>query len=269
MQGPSAKLVDYENCFDPFWGRFRSRTRAVPGNHDYLAAGAKGYYDYWGSTGRCFAAGLLAWQAGGWRIYALNSELLGDGRLPRGLADVHVAPRPGAGRASGDLPLAYFHHGRWSRGMHGPNSSMSAIYDLLYRAGAELVLSGHDHTYQRFPPLDPSGQRDPDGIVQIISGTGGASHYGFTGKGPAPTVKNNTTFGVVALDLSDSSWSLRFVPEAGKSFRDFVRTASAAGRTGRCDPVARDAIPPAGSGRCGPLGARVLHDGQRRPGGPQ
>ncbi len=125
--------------------------------------------------------------------------------------------------SSGTCQLAYFHHGRWSRGIHGPNSSMSAIYDLLYRAGAELVLSGHDHTYQRFPALDPSGQRDPDGIVQIISGTGGASHYGFTGKGPAPTVKNNTTFGVVALDLSDSSWCIVLRARGRQELPRFVR----------------------------------------------
>jgi hypothetical protein len=219
VQGPSAKLVDYRNCYDPHWGRFRSRTRPVPGNHDYLASGANGYFDYWGSIAGARGQGYYAWQAGAWRIYALNSNCGKTSGCGPG-SPMYTWLRNQLASSSSTCQLAYFHHGRWSQGQHGPNSSMSAIYQLLYRAGAELVLSGHDHTYQRFPALDPSGQRDSDGIVQIIAGTGGASHYGFTGKGPAPVVKNNTAFGVVALDLSDSSWSLRFVPEPDKSFRD-------------------------------------------------
>ena len=220
VQGPSAKLVDYKNCFDPFWGRFRSRTRPVPGNHDYLAAGAKGYFDYWGSIGGARGQGYYAWQAGGWRVYALNSNCsaasgCGEGSpmytLAAGPAGQQLR-RPASSRTSttaggrGACTDPTRRCRRSTTSSTGPAPSWSCRDTTTPTSGS--------------PPLDPNGQRDPDGIVQVIAGTGGASHYGFTGKGPAPTVKNNTTFGVVALDLSDSSWSLRFVPEAGKSFRD-------------------------------------------------
>ena len=79
---------------------------------------------------------------------------------------------------------------------------MGPLFSLLYQNRVELLLSGHDHTYQRFAALNPSGSRDSRGVVQMVVGTGGASHYGFRNSSPAPVVRNNTSYGVLALELT-------------------------------------------------------------------
>src|SRR5262245_46940183 len=47
---PTGAPDQYRDCYDPRWGRVKSRTRPSPGNHDYLTSNAKGYFDYFGEA---------------------------------------------------------------------------------------------------------------------------------------------------------------------------------------------------------------------------
>ena len=99
---------------------------------------------------------------------------------------------------------------------------MQAIWQALYDAGAELVISGHDHDYERFAPQDPRGVADPArGIRQFVVGTGGRSLYAFPGP-PLPNseARDDKTFGVLKLTLHPTGYEWEFVPTAGATFTD-------------------------------------------------
>jgi acid phosphatase type 7 len=91
---------------------------------------------------------------------------------------------------------------------------------VLYDAGADVVLAGHD-TYERFAPQRPDATPDPArGIRAFVVGSGGKTHYGFTTPAANSEVRNGTTFGVLKLTLHPTSYDWQFVPEAGQSFTD-------------------------------------------------
>ena len=119
--------------------------------------------------------------------------------------------------------LAYWHHPRFSSGTkHGSFSAAQPIWQALYDAGADVVVSGHEHNYERFAPQDATGTADPTrGIREFVVGTGGASHYDDEGT-PKPNseVFNGTTRGVLKMTLGPTSYSWEFVPVAGQVFHD-------------------------------------------------
>jgi hypothetical protein len=217
---PSGSAQQFRSCYDPTWGRQRSRTRPAPGNHDYLTAGAAAYFDYFGARAGDPTRGYYAYDLGTWRIYALNSNCWQIGGCG--------SASPEARWLRGDLAthpracvLAYWHHPLFSSGPHGDDGFVRPLYWALYDAGAEIVLSGHDHLYERFAPQAPSGTLDDArGIVEFVVGTGGASHYGVVSVQPNSVVRNSTAFGVLELTLGDGWYSFRFVPVAGRSFSD-------------------------------------------------
>lgn len=210
---------EFEECYAPTWGRHRDRTRPAPGNHEYNTAGAAGYFDYFGVRAGDAGKGYYAYDLGAWRVYSLNSNcafVACDGssaQLAWLRADLAANPR--------ECTLAYWHAPRYSSGRHGNDSSTDALWDALFEAGAELVLAGHDHTYERFAPMNAEGDADPErGLVSFVVGTGGRSLYEFHDIQPASEVRDATTWGVLELTLSPGSWTSRFVPVAGSSFTD-------------------------------------------------
>jgi hypothetical protein len=117
--------------------------------------------------------------------------------------------------------LAYWHHPRFSSGGHGNDNATGPLFADLYNAGADLVLVGHDHDYERFAPQTPAGKPDPAfGVREFVVGTGGRSHYSFHQIKPNSQVRNDDTFGVLELTLHPASYAWRFIPEAGKTFAD-------------------------------------------------
>ena len=121
--------------------------------------------------------------------------------------------------------LAYFHHPLFSSGEHGNQAKMRPAWDVLYAKGAEVVLNGHDHHYERFAPQRPDGTLDTGrGIREFVVGSGGGSHYGIVGIKPNSQVRNATTYGVLKLTLHPSGYDWKFVPVAGKTFTDFCTT---------------------------------------------
>jgi hypothetical protein len=217
---PDGTRSQFEDCYGPTWGRFIDRTRPAPGNHEYHTANAAGYFAYFGARAGDPDEGWYAYDLGAWRIYALNSNCGEIGGCDARSKQVAWLRADLAANAR-QCVLAYWHHPRYSSARHGSQPQTDGLWDALYDAGAEVVLGGHDHVYERFGPTSDEGHQDPArGIVEFVVGTGGYSHYEFVNVLPTSRVRNNTAFGVLALTLASGSWTARFVPIAGRSFTD-------------------------------------------------
>jgi hypothetical protein len=117
--------------------------------------------------------------------------------------------------------IAYCHKPRWSSGSHyGSNSKYQTLWKTLYDAGAEIVISGHEHSYERFKEMNASGTAASPGLREFVAGTGGASHYSFGTTLSTSQIRNSSTYGVLKLTLNSTSYSWKFVPVAGKTFTD-------------------------------------------------
>jgi hypothetical protein len=216
----SGSAAEFADCYDPAWGGFKSRTRPVPGNHDYGTAGAAGYLGYFGSLAGPVGQTWYAYDAGTWRIYALDSNCALVGGCGTGSpqetwlkADLTANPR--------QCVLAIWHHPRFSSGAHGDDPITATLWNDLYNAGADLIVNGHDHDYERFAPQDPTGAKDTArGIREFVVGTGGASLRAFTTIRANSEVRNAATFGVLKLTLHSNGYDWGFVPIAGQTFTD-------------------------------------------------
>jgi hypothetical protein len=117
-----------------------------------------------------------------------------------------------------------WHHPLFSSGEHGNDAVTRDLWRALYDAGAELVLNGHDHDYERFAPQTPGARADPErGLVELVVGTGGRSHYQFFTIRAHSLVRDNKTFGVLRLDLAEGGWTFEFLPVRGGGFTDSGR----------------------------------------------
>lgn len=219
---PDGSDENFSKCYDPTWGRFKDRTRPAPGNHEYHSDGASGYVRYFGAAAGDPKKGYYSYDLAGWHILALNSECAEvggcDAASPQGQwlrQDLAQHPKT--------CTLAYFHKPLFSSGgAHGNDPQMRPLWDALYHGGADIVLNGHDHDYERFAPQNPEGQLDRDhGIREFIVGSGGKnSHRRMGAPKPNSEVRNDDAFGVLKLTLHSRSYDWEFVPEAGKSFAD-------------------------------------------------
>jgi hypothetical protein len=235
--------LDYLGCYHPTWGRHRSRTRPATGNHEYLTPGALGYFLYFGRRAAP-PLGYYSYELGSWHVVVLNSTPQvylcwppESDELPPGFPPKPQPPLPdpSAGRAcAGDVAqqawlaadlaghrgtactVVYFHHPRFSSGLHGNHFQMQKIWDILYANGVDVVVSGHDHLYERFGPQDPDGNpNDVNGIRQFTVGTGGAEFYSVSAVQRNSEVIINTAHGVLALALDAGRYAWSFVTTDG------------------------------------------------------
>lgn len=219
---PDGTASNFSNFYAPTWGRHRARTRPSPGNHDYHTSGASGYFDYFcnATAGCVFPSGnkdlYYSFNIGNWHLISLNSEIS------------HTASSPQVAWLKQDLAantkpctLAYWHKPRFSSSSnHGSYSGAAPLWDALYAAGADIVLGGHDHLYERFAPQNPSGKADPAGIREFVVGTGGAGLYSFGTPIANSEVRYNGGHGILKLTLHDTSYDWEFISVAGKTFTD-------------------------------------------------
>jgi acid phosphatase type 7 len=212
---------EFANCYGSSWGRYKARTRPSVGNHEYQTPKASGYYGYFGSAAGDPDKGYYSYDLGEWHIISLNSMC---GKVGGCDANSPMVTWLKEDLASNPTPctLAYFHHPLFSSGSeHGNDPRMRPSWDALYEAGAEVVLNGHDHDYERFGPQTPAGKADSKrGIREFVVGTGGNSLYAFLPPKPNSQVRNVHTYGVLKLTLHPGSYEWKFVPVAGKTFTD-------------------------------------------------
>ena len=213
----NGSAADFANCYAPSWGRHKARTRPAPGNHEYFTFGATGYYGYFGSAAGDPSKGYYSYELAGWHIIALNSNLRVDPGSPQ-----EQWLRQDLANSDVQCTLAYWHHPRFSSGVdHGDDPMMEPLWQALYDYGVDVVVSGHDHIYERFAPQTPTGVLDlANGIREFIVGTGGGSSDGIGSPRPNSEVRSGAVWGVLKLSLFADRYEWKFVPVAGKTFTD-------------------------------------------------
>jgi hypothetical protein len=238
IQYNSASIENINAVYAPTWGRVKSISHPVLGNHE---GSWQGYFDYFNGPGVADGPagprdkGWYSFDIGSWHLIALNSNCsdvactVGSEQEQWLRADLAAHPN--------DCTLAYWHHPRYSSGHDGSNTFMQPLWEALADANAEIVLSGHSHDYERFVPLDRNGVPDPlGGIRQFVVGTGGAFFTGIGSTIAGSEVAQNDTFGVLKLTLHPTSYDWEFVPAAGGTFTDSGSTA--------CHPITPPPPPP-------------------------
>ena len=206
---------NFKDCYESTWGRHKARTRPSPGNHDYATNNGAPYYQYFGEKAGTDKRGFYSYDLGAWHIVSLNSNVDADARSEqvRWLRD-DLKAHPSV------CTLAYWHIPVFSSGDHGNNPKMEDVWKALYEFGADIVLNGHDHDYERFAPQDPKGKPDATkGIREFVVGTGGGGVYKFGKVRPNSEVHDNTAYGVLKLTLAPISYEWEFLPAVGR-FRD-------------------------------------------------
>ena len=205
--------AEFRDCYS--WRRFRARTRAALGNHEYNTPGAAPARAYF----RLPPRGYYSYELGAWHVVVLNSNCrpaggCGPGSPQQRWLEADLAASEAA------CTLAYWHHPRFSSGLHGSDPTMATLWLTLARGGADVVLAGHDHHYERFAPHD--------GIRSFVVGTGGRSIYPVLRRLRSPrSVSLALRYGILRLTLRTSSYGWRFVGLPGSAVGD---TGS-----GRCD----------------------------------
>jgi acid phosphatase type 7 len=224
---PEGSADAFARCYDPSWGRFKDRTFPTPGNHEYEpppGSGSNAYFHYFGSRAGPSGKGYYSYRLGTWKIIVLNANCLEIG-CSRGSEQELWLRRQLRADAS-RCTLAYWHQPRFSGAYRRPDGATLQFWLDLYAAGVDVILNGHAHSYERYAPQTFSGRADSRfGIREFVVGTGGSSLLPFRTRPPNTEAQNNTTWGVLRLDLGRGSYRWRFLPVAGSTFGDSGRTA--------------------------------------------
>lgn len=206
----------FATCYDETWGRHKARTRPVPGNHDWYTSRLAGYFDYFGDAARGPDGDpWYSFDIGSWHVVMLDSECDktggcdADSSQGRWLAaDLAVS--------EAQCTVAIWHKPRFSSGEHGNDRSVAPFWTSLYAAGADIVINGHDHDYERFAPQDPDGNEDRDrGIREFVVGTGGTPLRQFGDVAANSELRAAVTHGVFKLTLREGAYDWEFIPVSG------------------------------------------------------
>jgi hypothetical protein len=215
---PTGSAGDFAQCFGSTWGDtaklIMRSIRPAAGNHEHLSNGASPYYEYFGSRAGPSGRGYYSYDVGPWHAVVLNSEIVVNARFSdaerkaqedwlRGDLKAHPAR----------CTVAYWHHPRFSSGSHGTDARLESLWRILYDGGADVVLNGHDHDFERFLPQTPQGTVDSArGITEFVVGTGGGALRDFRAE-PAPhsAFRLKGHYGVVKLTLHAGGWTSAFL----------------------------------------------------------
>lgn len=213
-QYPDGSFSDFEDSYDLSWGRLKGKTYPVIGNHEYGDLGF-GYFAYFGAVAGEMTKGYYSFDLGSWHLISLNSNCWAiggcDENSPQGQwlqSDLETHPTT--------CTLAFWHHPRFDSGKYGSNTEVTGFWNLLTEAGAEIVLNGHDHLYERFAPQLGDGTASENGLRQFTVGTGGRVLYRLEGETPNQEFANDRNFGVLFLTLLESSYTWEFKTISGE-----------------------------------------------------
>ena len=208
---PSGTMEEFKQCFEPSFGKFKSRMRAAPGNHDYVASvSAQSYFEYFGERSGPSRLGYYSFKSGEWTVMMLNSN------VPIGRTSAQYAfVRETMQRTPTRCTMAVLHHPFDSSGVNGPTPALRDVWELMYTLGADLVIAGHDHLYERYVPVNPSQRRDDaKGIRQFTVGTGGAPLYSRMRNAPNSELLISN-FGILRLKLDPALYEWTFMDMNG------------------------------------------------------
>jgi hypothetical protein len=227
IQYEDGSLSEFQTFYDPTWGRVKSKTSPVVGNHEYLTSKAAGYFTYFGAAAGDPDKGYYSYNLGDWHIIALNSNcsqvpVCGKNNLQEVWLQNDLQANPGV------CTLAYMHHPLWTSSSYNA-PSVQPLVQILYDHGVELLLVGHAHNYERFAPQDATGNLDwAYGVREFVVGTGGRNFTSFGTILPNSEVRSKT-FGVIKLTLESTQYTWQFVPIAGSTWSDGPVTESCHG----------------------------------------
>lgn len=227
---PNGTVDEFNNCYGPTWGTFKTRTRPTIGNHDFgngSTPGATPYFNYFGPSAGNPALGYYSYDLSSngvtWHIVSLNSECENPGGywLAGGCAANSTQEqwlRQDLLSASTNNIIALMHKPRWSSTQNFDH--MQALWQALYDRGADIALAGHWHNYERFAPMDANGNANAgSGVRAFTIGTGGASLAGFGADPPEEhsQFRNSTNYGVMKFTLHASSYDWQFISTSGQT----------------------------------------------------
>lgn len=212
----SGTVAEFANCFGRSWGRHRARVHPSPGNHEYANGSASPYFAYFGAAAGPAGKGYYSFDIGPWHIVSLNSNVdASAGSEEERWLKADLA----ASRAR--CTLAYWHHALFSSGPHGSDPRMRDIWRTLYEFDADLVITGHDHDYERFAPQNVGGIADASrGIREFVVGTGGRSFYPIVKIRPNSEARFSGRFGILRLILGPDDYTWTFVTTAPSTVLD-------------------------------------------------
>ncbi len=217
---PQGTAKQFQDCYEPNWGRHKQRTYPSPGNHDYYAVAGKPdeippYYTYFGDRAGPPGQGYYSFDLGAWHIVSLNSNIAAEsGSAQAQWLEKDLKTHPNT------CTVAYWHHPVFSSGLHGNNPKMKATWETLSRFGVDVVVNGHDHDYERFAPQTAEGKPSPVGIREFVVGTGGTDLRPVLFAQKNSEVIETTTHGVLKLTLHPTAYDWEFIPINGQTFQD-------------------------------------------------
>jgi hypothetical protein len=213
---PHGSDADYANCYNPTWGRQKWRTRPVPGNHEYETDNGNPYFNYFGAAAGPFGRGYYSYDLGTWHIIVLDSSIdVSAGSVQEQWLRSDLATHRNA------CALAMWHFPWFSSGNYGREKDLRPLWQALYEYGADVILNGHEHFYERFAPQTPDGGLDPDhGIREFVVGTGGNGHNIFGTVAANSEKRDRTCYGLLKLTLFDGSYTWEFLAAQGGRFFD-------------------------------------------------
>jgi hypothetical protein len=218
---PSGSAANYALCFQTTWGdttrRIMKKIHPVVGNHEHQSVGAAPYYQYFGARAGSPKKGYYSYDVGEWHVIVLNSEIA-----------VNPAFTPAERTAQEDwlrnevkttklCSMAMWHNPRFSSGWHGSDPALEAFWRILSDGGVDLILTGHDHDYERFRPMGAMGALDTvKGMTEYVVGTGGGDLRGFMAPAPNSASRIEGHFGVLKLTLGKEEWASVFIETNGR-----------------------------------------------------
>ncbi len=221
---PLGTPEQFTDCYGPTWGQFKDRTRPAIGNHEYYTKGADGYFGYFGEAAGDPDKGYYSYDLGDWHVVALNSNCEEIGGCGDNAPQVRWLESDLGENEDHACTLAYFHHPLFTSGKYRPGApKVESLWEALHAADADVVLSAHDHNYQRFAPQDPDGRADPErGIRQFVVGTGGGEESNAIEEPPIENTEaySDAADGVLKLSLRATRYDWEFLPVAGDDFSD-------------------------------------------------
>jgi hypothetical protein len=244
---PDGAYTDFVNCYGPTWGREKPRTLPVAGNHEYATTPGDGYFSYFGAAAGQAGKGYYDYTVGAWHVIVLNSNCSAVGGCGAGSPEEQWL-RKVLAASPADCTVAMWHHPRFSSGStHGSDATFQAFWQALYDYGADVVLNGHEHVYERFGFQTADGTADAVyGLRQFTVGTGGRSSYSFATALPNSEVRARP-YGVLKMTLHADSYDWEFIPVAGQTFTDHG-TSACHGAPATTPPPPPPPPPPSGSG---------------------